>query len=373
MRLSTEQRRELVDLIENGITKSAACKKLGISRPIGYKWLQRFYDDGYDGLEDHSSAPKSSPNKIPQEIKERVLKTSMAFPDLGAGSLVQKLSELDIKITAPTIQSILTKSNRRTQWDRFRQNLNVYKKEPTTLSDDTLKRMERISRNFKYRSLFTQKPGQRVFLWTESGHVTGSGKHIPLFIFLDMCGLFVHVFYPQNILKRRRSTRAVSDKIGYHPLTDSTVKVLENTYKILGLQIEELTFCSLASSSKDFLQQELLDYNVKVTFLPKSDFYQLPFINNVRSIIRSRLKKPLRNILFKGKPILTEIQILELIQIFHENFNKESVIAEYPNLGVTPYDYLTLFKDQNIINQIINITNKPLDTKKAIAIKYNII
>lgn len=372
MKLTPEKRRELISLIDDGNTKSVVCKKFSISRPTLDKWLKRYYADGLNGLEDSASTPKTSPNRTPQDIKEKVFKVSVDYPDLGAGSLVQKLAKLDVRISAPTIQSILSEYDRRTQWDRFRKNIDMYNKEPNTLSDDTIKRMESISKNFKYRSLFAKKPGQHVLLWPEFGHVTGSNKKIPLFIFLDMCGLFVHVYYPQNSLKRIR-TGVRPNKIGSHRFTDPIIKVIDNTYKSLGLQINELTFDSLAPSSGQILQQELLDYNVKVTSLAKPEFYQLPFINDVRSLIRSSLKKPLKMIHFRGKYLPTEIKILELIQLFHNNYNKKHAIAEFPNLGMTPYNYLTQYKHQNIVNQIIELTNEMLDRKKALAIKYNII
>lgn len=372
MKLTPDERRELVALIESGSPKKAVCKKFVISRPTLDKWLKRYYADGVKGLEDSASTPKSSPNRTPQDIKEKIIRLSMEFPDLGAGSLAKKLSKLDFRISAPTVQSILTQNDRRTQWDRFLSNLDEYKNEPNTLSDDTLKRMESISKNFKYRSLFTKKPGQHVFLWPESGHVTGSNKKIPLFIFLDMCGLFIHVYYPQNSLKRIR-TGHMPNKIGSHRLTDPIIRVIENIYKTLGLKIKELAFDSLAPISGQILQQELQDYNVKITSLAESDFYELPFINNVRSVIRSKLKKPLKNIYFRGSQLKTEIEILELIQLFHNNYNKESIISEYPNLGMSPYDYLAQYKHQNIINQINALTNEPLDRKKALARKYNII
>lgn len=371
MKLTPEKRRELISLIDDGNTKLDVCKKFSISRPTLDKWLKRYYADGLEGLKDSASTPKTSPNRTPQDIKEKVLKVSVEFPDLGAGSLVQKLSKFDVKISAPTIQSILSEYDRRTQHDRFRKNLDIYNREPATMNDDALKRMASISRNFKYRSLFTKKPGQHVFLWPEFGRVTGSNKKIPLFIFLDMCGLFIHVYYPKNSLKRIR-TGHIPNKIGFHRLTDPTIKVLDNTYKTMGLQIEELTFCSLARSSGQVLQQELLNYNVKVSSIAKPEFYQLPFINDVRSLIRSSLKKPLITIHFKGRPLITEIKILELIQLFHDDYNKKYAITEYPNLGITPYDYLAQYKHQNIVNQINELTNETLDRKKMLAKKYNI-
>ncbi len=34
------------------------CRKYGISRPVGYKWLERYELAGIEGLQDRSRAPK---------------------------------------------------------------------------------------------------------------------------------------------------------------------------------------------------------------------------------------------------------------------------------------------------------------------------
>ena len=44
-----------------GARVSELCREYGISRETGYKWLNRFKREGYDGLEERSRAPHSSP------------------------------------------------------------------------------------------------------------------------------------------------------------------------------------------------------------------------------------------------------------------------------------------------------------------------
>jgi transposase InsO family protein len=49
------------------------CRKFGISRKTGYKWLGRWQAEGPRGLEDRSRAPRTHPNQVPPDRVERVL------------------------------------------------------------------------------------------------------------------------------------------------------------------------------------------------------------------------------------------------------------------------------------------------------------
>ena len=58
------QRKELVDAYIRGeASMTELCKKYDISRKIGYKWVNRYQIDGYEGLKDLSTAPKN-PHKL---------------------------------------------------------------------------------------------------------------------------------------------------------------------------------------------------------------------------------------------------------------------------------------------------------------------
>lgn len=63
---------------------SELCKRFGISRTTGYKWLRRFETYGVDGLRDKSKSPRHSPNKTPKKIEELVVSLRDEQPAWGA-------------------------------------------------------------------------------------------------------------------------------------------------------------------------------------------------------------------------------------------------------------------------------------------------
>ena len=49
------------------------CRRYGISRPTGYKWVDRLRGEGVAGLEDRSHRPRSCPHATPPQIEKRIL------------------------------------------------------------------------------------------------------------------------------------------------------------------------------------------------------------------------------------------------------------------------------------------------------------
>ena len=49
------------------------CRRYGISRRVGYKWLGRYKQDGIEGLQNRSREPKRHPNQTPAATEERIL------------------------------------------------------------------------------------------------------------------------------------------------------------------------------------------------------------------------------------------------------------------------------------------------------------
>lgn len=54
-----ELRRVFVERVRLGVSLSEACREFRISRPTGYKWLQRYEAEGLEGLRDRSRRPKN--------------------------------------------------------------------------------------------------------------------------------------------------------------------------------------------------------------------------------------------------------------------------------------------------------------------------
>src|SRR3954470_487604 len=69
------------------------CRRAGISRKTGYKWLARHREAGPSGLAVRSSAPQRHPNAVPPAVVERVLAARAAHPTWGPKKLVAWLGE----------------------------------------------------------------------------------------------------------------------------------------------------------------------------------------------------------------------------------------------------------------------------------------
>ena len=52
---------------------SGACRKFGISRKTGYKWLRRYKKEPQQPLQDHSRQPHTSPRRTADVIEKSVL------------------------------------------------------------------------------------------------------------------------------------------------------------------------------------------------------------------------------------------------------------------------------------------------------------
>jgi transposase InsO family protein len=60
-----------------------ACRRFGVSRKTGYKWLSRYQSLGVEGLLDRSRAPLDHPQAVPAKLAERCLEVRRAHPSWG--------------------------------------------------------------------------------------------------------------------------------------------------------------------------------------------------------------------------------------------------------------------------------------------------
>lgn len=66
---------------------SELCRRFGISRPTGYKWLRRYRQDGLEGLCERSRRPNNSPNQTPKTIEKVVVAARRQDPGWGGRKL----------------------------------------------------------------------------------------------------------------------------------------------------------------------------------------------------------------------------------------------------------------------------------------------
>lgn len=107
------QRKEFVELVR---TKSAPmsvlCRRFGISRPTGYKWVRRGARDGDAGLVDLPTRPHHSPRRTQEALETAVLTIRRAHPQWGGRMIARLLREGGMAdVPAPsTITGILRRN-----------------------------------------------------------------------------------------------------------------------------------------------------------------------------------------------------------------------------------------------------------------------
>lgn len=95
-------------------TMTELCLRYGISRTAGYKWVDRYEQDGLRGLHDHSRAPRSCPHQTPDKIVQLILLENGRY-GWGARKIRKRLSKLHPDLELParsTISDILERHGR---------------------------------------------------------------------------------------------------------------------------------------------------------------------------------------------------------------------------------------------------------------------
>ena len=78
-----ERMRFVMAAVDNAEAFAGLCRRFGVSRKTGYKWLERYHDAGVDGLKDRSRAPLHHPQALPKKIAERCVAVRRAHPSWG--------------------------------------------------------------------------------------------------------------------------------------------------------------------------------------------------------------------------------------------------------------------------------------------------
>ena len=93
--------RFVADVAREHFSVSELCRRHGISRKVGYKWLRRYQTEGVDGLKDHSRRPQHSPHATPEPITDAILKLRRRRPHWGARKLLNRLQREHPRWTLP--------------------------------------------------------------------------------------------------------------------------------------------------------------------------------------------------------------------------------------------------------------------------------
>lgn len=84
---------------------NALCKAFNISRPTGYKWIDRFRKYGIEGLIDRSRRPHNPYHKMGEKEEEMILEARINRPHWGPKKIIAWLSQEHPEIKWPVASS----------------------------------------------------------------------------------------------------------------------------------------------------------------------------------------------------------------------------------------------------------------------------
>jgi transposase InsO family protein len=85
---------------------AAVCRRFGVSRKTGYKWLERYDEAGVEGLLDRSRAPLNHPQALSEAIAERCLAVRRAHPTWGPVKIRAWLARRAPRTQWPAVSTI---------------------------------------------------------------------------------------------------------------------------------------------------------------------------------------------------------------------------------------------------------------------------
>jgi len=88
------------------VSFSELCRRFGVSRPVGYKWVQRYELEGPEGLRDRSRAPRNHPHETPDEVVQRVLQVRARHPTWGPRKIIAWLHRHEPEVAVPVASTV---------------------------------------------------------------------------------------------------------------------------------------------------------------------------------------------------------------------------------------------------------------------------
>jgi transposase InsO family protein len=102
-----DQRQQFcIEVLESGVSISAACRAFGISRKTGYKWLGRYLEKGAGGLIDRSRRPRHSPQRLSKKLEDYVVGMKREYEYWGPRKIHKLASKEYPEIKSVSISTI---------------------------------------------------------------------------------------------------------------------------------------------------------------------------------------------------------------------------------------------------------------------------
>ena len=96
MRYPASEKLEIIQLVEQShLPVRRTLEKLGIPRQTFYRWYDRYRTGGPEALEDRSPRPGKVWNRIPDEVRQKVVDLALDEPDLSPRELAVRFTDTE--------------------------------------------------------------------------------------------------------------------------------------------------------------------------------------------------------------------------------------------------------------------------------------
>ncbi|SHF81679.1 Helix-turn-helix domain-containing protein [Litoreibacter ascidiaceicola] len=99
MRYPVSEKLEIIRLVEGShLSARQTLAKLGIPRTTFYRWYDRYLRRGEAGLQEQSPMPKHVWNRIPDEIRHKVVKLALKETELSPRELAVTFTDTEVTL-----------------------------------------------------------------------------------------------------------------------------------------------------------------------------------------------------------------------------------------------------------------------------------
>lgn len=96
----------ITEMLKEEIPFSHLCKKFGISEKTGYKWKNRFFEQGKSGLYEQSREPNSHPNQIDGDTAAELIRIKLAHKTWGPKKIREVYARAYPEKSVPSLSSV---------------------------------------------------------------------------------------------------------------------------------------------------------------------------------------------------------------------------------------------------------------------------
>lgn len=157
---------------------SKACRMIGYSREQFYEIRRNFQAFGAEGLLDRLPGPKNPhPNRVSDEIEQKILDYSLKQPTHGPVRVAYQLSLMGIRISSGGVRGVWSRYKLTTRYERLLRLEQYQREQKIDLTDEQVRLLERFSPEFRERHIETDHTGNLVAMDTFMvGTLKGVGR-----------------------------------------------------------------------------------------------------------------------------------------------------------------------------------------------------